>query len=99
MLFPEPNEAEDGLEALLGMGFRGNDPFGYLRRVGPGFATPPDEPFWRPLDILLMTPRHVLFDGRVAPRAVAPEMGGDTLIAKENLHRLFVVTYFDDLLD
>src|SRR5512144_2435783 len=80
----EPDDAEAGAEALLGMWPVLQDQFAQQRRGRPDARGFPPDALDRPVRVPAMAGGHVLGDGGVLAVAAAPQMGGDPLALVED---------------
>ena len=76
----EPDDAQAGAKALLGMWARLKDQFAQGRRRRPDQARVGADALDRPAGIAPMAGRHVLGDGGVLVVAAGPHMRGDPAI-------------------
>ena len=81
----EPDDAEAGAIALLGMRPRLQNLLAERRRRRADFARVLADALDRPAGIAPMARRHVLGNGRVLAIAARPQMDGDALALAENL--------------
>ena len=88
--FGEPEDAETGAIALLGMRAVGEDGRDERRGLRPDGAGPADEARRPPLVVRLMRLRHVGGVGREAAPLRAAPMGGDALAGMEDFERVAV---------
>src|ERR1700687_1767218 len=81
----EPDAAQAGAKALLGMRSRLKDQFAQSRRRRPDQARVGADALDRPAGIAPMAGRHVLGDGGVLVVAAGAHMRGNPLALEENL--------------
>ena len=81
----EPDDAQTGAKALLGMWSRLKDQFAQGRRRRPDQARVGADALDRPAGIAPMAGRHVLGDGGVLVVAAGAHMRGDPLALEKNL--------------
>ena len=81
----EPDDAQTGAKALLGMWARFEDQFAQRRRRRPNQAGVGADALNRPAGVTAVAGRHVLGDGRVLVVAAGAHMRGDPLALDENL--------------
>src|SRR5258707_3984874 len=83
----EPEDAETGAEALLGMGPRFQDALGQLGRRRSRLLGPADDPAGSPLLVPAVGVGHVGGVGAMASALVAANVAGDPAAAAEDLDR------------
>ena len=84
-ILEQPEHAETGAEALLGMRPVGQDGDDEPLGLGADRAPPATEPLGRPFGVTPMRTRHVIGIGAVPAAAVTALMHGDALAAMEDL--------------